>query len=935
MAGPKEGYRKTLNLPQTPFSMKADLARREPEIAQFWEEVGLDTQIRETRSGGSRFILHDGPPYANGNIHVGTAFNKILKDVVVRLATMEGHHAPFVPGWDCHGQPIEHEVEKALGEGKERLSQADFRQRCREYALHFVNQQRDQFRRLGVGGSWWEPYLTLNHEYEATNIRVFGQLYQRGLIYRGYKPIHWCYHCLTALAEAEIEYREERSPSILVKMPLKSAFKPLDAYQQRKSIVIWTTTPWTLPANVAVALRPDLDYVAVEVEKDILILAKSRKEAVFAEAGLPDGKMVATFKGKDLEGSVTEHPLYEDRESVVVLADYVELDQGSGAVHIAPGHGRDDYVTGLKYDLPAPMPVDDRGVFTRDAQRFGGLHINEGNTRIVEDVESRDLLVAQGSVSHAYPHCWRCKNPVIFRATEQWFVSLDRDDFRDEALAAIAKVRWIPDWSTRRIGAMVKERPDWCISRQRAWGVPIPVFYCESCRREVVTDETIGIVENLFRQEGADAWFKKEADAILPAELSCPHCGSHDFSKETDILDVWFESGVSHAAVLKNRAELSWPADLYLEGSDQHRGWFQSSLLCSVGAEHAPPYRAVLTHGFVVDGEGRKMSKSLGNVIDPLEVISDYGADILRLWVASADYSVDVAISPDILEYVSDAYRRIRNTFRFLLGNLSDFEPERDTVPYSDLLEIDRWALHRLTKRAAQVRQAYGAYSFHSVFHSLYNFCVVDLSSFYFDVLKDRLYTSAAKSLERRSGQTAFREILVGLAKLLAPVLPFTVEEVWQALEPKEPEASVHLCLFPEAREEYLDHDLEERWDRLLEIRDEVLKALEIARNERVIGNSLEAAVHLYTSTSGDLYAFLSEFGESALESAMIVSEVEISPTEPPDEAFRSQQVPSLAVVVVPASGTKCERCWNWRSTVGHFPDHPTICERCRQALVQ
>lgn len=933
MSESQEGYRKTLNLPQTSFSMKADLPGREPTMIEFWEEFELDRKVNEARSGSPHFILHDGPPYANGNIHLGTAFNKILKDIVAKYAAMTGHFAPFVPGWDCHGQPIEHEVEKQLGQEKERLSQADFRKECREYALHFVDRQRDQFRRLGIGGSWWEPYLTLNAEYEATNIKVFGQLYERGLIYRGFKPIHWCSHCLTALAEAEIEYRDEKSPSILVKIGLKSPFAVLDSFPETKSLVIWTTTPWTLPANVAVAVHPDVEYVAVSVDREILILAKDRKGLVFTEAGLPPGQIVATFKGKDLENLVLEHPIYDGQESVAVLADYVTLDQGTGVVHIAPGHGREDYLTGQKYDLPAPMPVDDRGVFTREAGKFAGLHIAEGNEKIIEDLGSRDALLARGSLFHAYPHCWRCKNPVIFRATEQWFISLDRDDFRQEALEAAKQVKWIPEWSIRRITAMVTERPDWCISRQRAWGVPIPVFYCESCRREVVTKESIEVVESLFRSEGADSWFKKEADEILPPKFKCPHCGTAAFSKESDILDVWFESGVSHTAVLKTRPELSWPADLYLEGSDQHRGWFQSSLLCSVGAEHKAPYKAVLTHGFVVDGEGRKMSKSLGNVIDPLEVIDDYGADILRLWVASADYSVDVAISADILEYTADAYRRLRNTFRFLLGNLADFEAGTDEVPASDLLEIDRWALHRLTRLITKVKASYQDYSFYWVFHQLYNFCVVDLSAFYFDVLKDRLYTSAAKSIERRSAQTAFREILLALTKMLAPILAFTTEEVWQSLGAEKREDSVHLSLFPEANQEYINSKLEERWDRLYEIRDEVLKALEIARNEKVIGNSLEAAAHLYTYSSGELYDFLIGFGESAMQTTLIVSEVEISPAEPPDEAFHSQQIPGLAVVILKASGKKCERCWNWRSTVGHFDDHPTICDRCFRAL--
>lgn len=925
-------YKKTLNLPKTEFPMKAGLAEREPELIKFWEEIDLYNLVNGATAEGSVFILHDGPPYANGDIHMGTAFNKVLKDIIVKYKTMTGYYCPYVPGWDCHGQPIEHEVEKRLGKERLKISQVELREKCRDYALKFVQRQGDQFRRLGVRGDFKDPYLTLHHSYEATNIKVFGELYKRGLIYKGKMPIHWCFNCETALAEAEIEYADESSPSIIVKFPLKTQFKPLSDYSEPKNMLIWTTTPWTLPANVAMAVHPDNKYAAVKVGQEIYILASNLVKSVFQKV-----TKLAELKGKELEGLVSQNPL-GPVDSRVVLSDFVALDQGTGIVHIAPGHGQEDYLVGLKHDLPSPMPVDNKGVFTAEAGKFAGKHVFEANGLIIDDLRERGLLVSAAEITHSYPHCWRCKRPVIFRSTEQWFIAMDKGRLRQSALQAITSVRWIPKWSINRITSMVSERPDWCISRQRAWGVPIPVFFCRQCRREVVTPKTIAAVVELFEREGADAWFKRTAKEILPPGTVCPECGAKDFEKENDILDVWFESGISHAAVLKNHPELIWPADLYVEGSDQHRGWFQSSLLTSVGTEDAPPYRGVLTHGFVVDGEGRKMSKSLGNVIDPLDVIRQYGADIVRLWTASADYASDIAISPEILERIAEAYRRVRNTARFLLGNLYDFDPAKDEVHYEELEEIDRWALHQLYQLLKKVTKAYEDYQFYLVFQAIHNFCTVELSSFYLDILKDRLYTAGAKSKVRRSAQTALHEILFVLAKILSPILSFTAEEIWQAIPIEQRDrVSVQLCAWPILKKKYYDPSLEEKWNKLLSLRGEVSKALEMARNNKLIGNSLEAQVFL--SATGSTQRFLEE-NLALLPMIFIVSDVKLYPI-PADLLgevkeginFKSENIDKLVITVIKAGGKKCERCWNYSKTVGSDVKHATLCRRCVDVL--
>ncbi len=927
--GDKVNYKDTLNLPRTDFPMRGNLPKLEPRILQEWEESNLAERLSEGKPGRENFTLHDGPPYANGDIHLGHTLNKVLKDIIVRSKTMSGYNSPYVPGWDCHGQPIEHEVEKRLGKERADIDIAQIRSLCREYALKFVDRQRSQFKRLGVGGSWEKPYLTLDREYEAANVKVFSELYQKGLIYKGRKPIHWCYRCRTALAEAEIEYKDVPSPSIYVKFPLLSELGPLKGAEGRKSLLIWTTTPWTLPANVAVAVSPKAEYVAVRDGAEILIFAKALVEEVSKVIGR-ELEIVAEFPGSALEEAKCSHPT-ADAESLVIGADFVALDQGTGCVHIAPGHGQDDYLIGQEYGLPSPMPVDDRGVFTDEAGQFAGLHIKAGNQVILDDLTERGLLLWSGEIEHSYPHCWRCKQPVIFRATEQWFISMSAGDLRGRALNAIKSVEWVPDWSIKRITGMVEERPDWCISRQRAWGVPIPVFYCEDCQEVLASPDVLSHVEGVFRERGADVWFTEPVEDLLPAGTACAKCSGVRFRKETDIFDVWFESGVSHEAVLEIRPELSWPADLYLEGSDQHRGWFQSSLLTAVGTRDQAPYAQVLTHGFLVDGHGRKMSKSDGNVVDPLKVIKGSGADILRLWVSSADYSSDIAGSDEILARISEGYRRIRNTLRFLLGSIGDFQ-ESDAIPYESLEEIDRWALHRFNKLVERVQAAYDDYRFHVVYHSIYNFCGVDMSSFYLDVLKDTLYTFAPDSKERRSAQTAIKTIADGLIRLLAPSLVFTSEEAWEHLHREEGAGSVHLEQLPEVDETQLDDDLESAWSTLLSIRVEVARALEKARVEKLIGGSLEAGVSL--SVPEDLRAVIEAY-KSRLSAIFIVSQVELDGIDDDGLAYESETMPGLKVGVHRAQGEKCSRCWNFRTEVGEDETHPELCGRCREVVAE
>ncbi len=925
-------YKKTLNLPATAFPMKANLAQREPEKLKAWEEGGLHQRIREQSQGKPRFILHDGPPYANGHIHMGTALNKILKDFIVRSRQMAGADAVYVPGWDCHGLPIEHNVEKELGSKKLDMTQSQIRRKCRTYADKFIDIQRDEFKRLGVMGDWKNPYLTMSYDYEATIAKECCKFALNGGLFRSKKPIYWCCSCQTALAEAEIEYKDESSPSIYVKFPLVDDLGELlpELSGKKVSMVIWTTTPWTLPANLAIALHPDFDYAAVALDDgEVLVMAQGLLDACMTAFGRENYTLVGTLRADQLEKKRCRHPLY-DRESLIILGDHVTLEAGTGCVHTAPGHGREDYDVGLKYGLEAYSPVDDRGCFTDEVEDLEGVFVFKANAQINQTLQDKGALLAQERLEHSYPHCWRCKRPVIFRATPQWFISMDKTGLRQDALHAIDQVQWIPQWGKERIYGMIENRPDWCVSRQRAWGVPITVFTCRKCDATYMTPELMDRIYSLFAEHGADVWFEKDAQELLPEGATCGSCGGHSFEKETDILDVWFDSGVSHAAVLAARDNLAWPADLYLEGSDQHRGWFHSSLLTAVGLRDAAPYKSVLTHGFVVDADGKKMSKSVGNVIAPEKVIKQYGAEILRLWVSASDYRDDIRISDKILKQLTDAYRRIRNTGRFLLGNLSDFDPDTDAIPYDEMLPIDRYALHVLQDLIGRSRRAYDAYEFHTIYHSLFNYCTVDLSAFYLDILKDRLYTTPASDPRRRSAQTAIYRIAHTLARLMAPIMVFTAEEIWKYLPASsQREESIHMARLPEADEGLRDEALAQQWRVIRTVRGEVTKALETARTEKVIGHSLDAAVAV--GLDDQLYQHVKPYDEE-LRSILIVSKAELVQGAI-EGAYRSAEVEGVSVKVAPASGDKCSRCWVHSPSVGQEADHPALCDRCYAAV--
>ena len=928
-------YKSTLNLPQTSFPMKANLPQREPEILAKWGQMRLYEQLREKSRGRPKYILHDGPPYANGHIHLGTALNKILKDMIVKSRQMSGFNAVYVPGWDCHGLPIEHNVDKELGERKRQLSQVEIRQQCRRYAERFIDIQREEFKRLGVLGEWDDPYLTMSYAYEATIARELGRFFASGSVVRSKKPIHWCSSCGTALAEAEVEYHDHRSPSIYVRFPLRpeaqERFPELGG--KPAFVLIWTTTPWTLPANLAIALHPDFPYVAVAVRDEIWILAEGLLESFAKTAGVAEYCIVRRFAASELQGLKCRHPFVE-RDSVLVLGAHVTLEAGTGCVHTAPGHGREDYDMALEYGLDVYSPVDDQGRFTDDVEFFAGQFVFAANQAVIAKLRELGRLVAEQAIEHSYPHCWRCKKPVIFRATEQWFISMDKNALRRKALDWIDKVAWIPGWGRDRIYNMVANRPDWCISRQRSWGVPITVFTCKDCGALLATPETFAHVVGLFEKEGADCWFALPPEQLLPAGSRCAGCGGSHFDKEMDILDVWFDSGVSHAAVLESRATLQAPADLYLEGSDQHRGWFHSSLLAAVGTRDAAPYKSVLTHGFVVDGQGYKMSKSVGNVVAPEEIIRQYGAEVLRLWVAAEDYRDDIRISPDILKRLGEAYRRIRNTCRFLLGNLTDFDPARDALPCQKLEELDRFALHQLQDLIGETRRAYDRFEFHRVYQALHNYCVVDLSSFYLDVLKDRLYTSPPRSVERRSAQTVLYEILTGLLRIMAPILSFTADEAWCHLQATNPVlvASVHLESFPEVNQAFRDEALNERWTTFLALRSDISRALETARQAKVIGHSLDARVMV--ALPEDLKGFFAG-QEVLLTSVCIVSQFKlVADAAALSNPVEGTAVPGLKIQVESAGGAKCDRCWIWSESIGQNPDHPTVCSRCHQALV-
>ena len=914
-------YRDTLNLPQTDFPMRANLPNREPEWLEKWGKMNINRLVLENRRAAPLYILHDGPPYANGDIHMGTALNKVLKDIINKYKTMKGFLCPYVPGWDTHGLPIEHQIIKTKKVNRKEISELEFRRMCHEYAMQYVNIQREQFIRLGVRGDWDNPYLTLVPEFEGRQIKVFGQMAEKGYIYKGMRPVYWCASCETALAEAEIEYGNKVSRSIYVKFPLADDKGKLGGIENTYCL-IWTTTAWTIPANLAIAVHADFDYALVEAGFEKYLLAEGLVEDVARATGAEEPwKVLAKFKGSDLVGMTCRHPLYE-RDSVLISGDHVTLEQGTGCVHTAPGHGQEDFIVGQENDLPVLSPLDDKGYFTSEAGQYAGMHYEEGGKAVINDLRSKGVLLQESSLEHQYPNCWRCKQPVLYRATEQWFASID--GFRKEALEAIKKVNWTPPWGEERISNMIAERQDWCISRQRVWGVPIPIFYCLSCNEPLINEETIEAVSELFSREGSDAWFAYEADEILPEHIKCSSCGHAQFRKEKDTMDVWFDSGSSHAAVLELRPELRWPADLYLEGSDQYRGWFHSSLLTAVATKNEPPYKAVLSHGWVVDGEGKKMSKSMGNVIAPEKIIKQYGADILRLWVSSADFTSDIHLSQDILKQLIEVYRKIRNTVRFMLGGCSDFDPDNQSVFYNDMEELDRWALYRLNLLVEKVTRAYEKYEYHQVFHALHNFCVVDMSNLYLDIIKDRLYCSLPDDPARRSAQTTLMIIMERLVLLMAPILTFTAEEIWSYLPGRHAE-SVQLADWPEPEKDWYNRNLEERWSNLLEVREETTWALEQARKDKVIGGSLEAAVKLWAD--GELYQLLKEY-EGFLPTLFIVSSVELAEgyDGAPGEARAGQRAP-VKTLIEKSVGHKCPRCWIFTDSLEE------LCPRCSEVI--
>lgn len=916
-------YSKTLQLPKTEFPMRGNLPAREPQMQAVWEEQNIYQKVQERTKGRPPFVLHDGPPYANGDIHIGHALNKIIKDMIVRYKSMAGFDAPYVPGWDTHGLPIEQAIINAQGLDRRSIEVNDFRKRCEEYAWSYIHKQRDQFKRLGVRGDWENPYVTLLPEYEANQIRVFGEMAKKGYIYKGLRCVYWSPSSETALADAEIEYKDKRSPSIYVSFQVVDGKGKLDT---QTGVVIWTTTPWTLPANLAISLHPELEYSVVKVADRQFLVASGLLETAIKEIGWEDVEVLATHKGADLEGVLTQHPFY-DRTSPLILGEHVTLDAGTGCVHTAPGHGEDDFIVGQKYGLGVLCPVDHEGKMTSEAPGFEGLFYEDANKVVTEKLKENNALLKLSFFTHSYPHDWRTKKPVIYRATEQWFASID--GFREQMLEAIKQVKWIPQWGETRLANMIADRGDWCISRQRVWGVPIPIFYCKCCNEPIINDTTINHIAELFRKEGSSVWFAREANELVPEGLACPKCDAKEFRKETDIMDVWFDSGSSHQAVLRERG-MSWPADMYLEGSDQYRGWFNSSLSTGVAVYGTAPYKSVLSHGFTLDGEGRKMSKSLGNTIVPQQVIDKLGADILRLWVASVDYQSDVRISDAILNQIAEVYRKIRNTFRFLLGNLDGFDPARDRVSYENLGELDRFVLAKAAQVTQRARKAYDEYQFHTVFHAVHNFCVIDLSSFYLDICKDRLYVEAPNSTKRRVAQTVMYDCLLTLVRLVAPILPHTADEVWSFIPGVEVD-SVQLTDMPEAEEKHLSFSGEalQKWNAFLEIRDEVLKAMEEARRNKVFGNSVDAKLALYPQNE-EVAKTLAAMDD--LADLFIVAHVDLHSQEAaaPAEAV---QLEGISVVVAAADGTKCERCRVVKQDVGSHSAHPAICGRCADVV--
>jgi isoleucyl-tRNA synthetase len=936
MPGPLD-LKSTLNLPKTAFSMKANLPQNEPKWLERWQQMGIYRKIRESRQGRPHYVLHDGPPYANGPIHEGHALNKSLKDFVVKSKTMAGFDAPYVPGWDCHGLPIEIKVDESLGRKKLEMAPLDVRKECRRYAEKYLDLQRTQFKRLGVLGRWERPYSTMEPQYESVIVRSLFQFIEKGAVYKGLRPVYWCIHDKTALAEAEVEYAMRTSPSIWVKYRLTSDPAKIHSSLAGKKVstIIWTTTPWTLPASMAVAFHPELDYVALEHGGEVFIVADALAKQTIEKTGLTGAKEIARFRGTALEYATFAHP-FLDRQILGVLATYVTTDQGTGAVHTAPSHGADDFYTGSKYKLEQTTKVDEAGRFVEGLPEYKGKRVFEANADIVELLKSCSALMASEKLEHSYPHCWRCHNPVIFRATEQWFISmeaaLDGSTLRQKALDEIKKVKWIPAWGEERIANMIATRPDWCISRQRVWGVPIAVFFCEDCGKLLQSREVFNAVVDLFAREGADSWYRVPANEILPPNSKCGGCDGNQFRKETDIIDVWFESGCSHAAVLGHEPDLPWPADLYLEGGDQYRGWFHSSLLVATGTRGQAPYRAVATNGWTLDPQGRATSKSLGNGIDPVEIANRLGGEIVRLWVASVDFQEDVTVSEALMQRVAENYRKFRNTFKNILGNLFDFDPERHALKFVEMLPLDQYMLLRMADVNEQVRKWYETFEFHRVFHHVHDFCSVDLSNVYFDVLKDRLYTAAPASTARRSAQTALWLIGEALVRLLAPLMSFTAEEVWGFL-PKisRREESVHLAYFSQTQDiigkpldELYVQTLRADFESLMAIRDEALKALEAARQQKLIGSALEAFVRIHAPDS--VYKLLERYRDD-MRFLLIVSGVEIV------HASGGNGSAPLHVEVNKAPGTKCERCWNYSVHVGEDARYPSVCERCLAAL--
>lgn len=925
-------YGATLNLPKTSFQMKANLPNKEPKFVKMWQEQEI--YFKGIDKDKPSFILHDGPPYANGEIHIGHALNKILKDIILKYKRLRGYNAPYIPGWDTHGLPIELKVTEKLGSKAKEMSPAEIRELCAEYAKKWVGIQREGFVRLGILGDWENPYLTLKPEYEAKQLEVFGELYENGYIFKGLKPIYWSPVTETALAEAEIEYKNVSSPSIYVKMKANQDLLDRIGMTEETWVVIWTTTPWTLPANVAISLNPDFEYGVYKTEKGNLILGKDLAEQAFSAMEIENYELIKEFVGRDIERTTYQHP-FLDRTGLVILGTHVTADAGTGCVHTAPGHGQDDYVVGTRYGLPVISPINHKGVLTEDAGQFAGLFYAKANKEICAYLEGTGDLLKLKMIEHSYPHDWRSKTPVIFRATEQWFVNVEGSDIRERALKALDNVTFIPAWGRNRIGSMLETRPDWCISRQRVWGVPIPVFYNVATGKEIFNRDILNRIIEIVKKEGTISWVKYSAEELIGEELLEKYnLKGVELRKETNIMDVWFDSGVSHRAVLETRGDLLHrPADLYLEGSDQHRGWFQTSLLTSIGSTHDAPFKNILTHGFVNDGEGKKMSKSVGNTVVPADVIKVYGADILRLWCASVDYREDVKISDNILKQMAEAYRRVRNTARYILGNSNDFNPNTDRVPYEQLMEIDKWALHKLEVLKRRVTENYDKYEFYNLFQDIHYFAGVDMSAFYLDIIKDRLYTEGTNSIERRSAQTVMTEILVTLTKMIAPILSFTAEEIWETLpEVLKDKESVLLTDWYKENDEYLNPEIENKWVEIIKVRKEANKSLEKARQgkDRIIGNSLDAKVMLH-STDAEIQKFLVENREK-LELALIVSEVEI--VENIDETFtKGEEVTDLYIKVLHAEGEKCERCWKYSKELGKDPEHPTLCPRCASVL--